>query len=434
MGPNVFFLNTFINHKPASKALRGFAMENFMSNQLDHRQLADEMEIYFLNEEIGAGLPVWLPNGVAIRDALEAYIKKLEQRDGYQRVASPHVAKASLYEASGHLRAFQENMFPPMRWPEDNSHYYLKPMNCPHHHKVFSSSLRSYRQLPLRIAEYGQVYRYENSGALKGLSRVRGLCQNDAHIYVDPKEAFSEISKVLDLHEECYAALNLKGYRYRLSKHDPQRMKDFDGASELWQESEEILRQCLLQKGLPFFEAEGEAAFYGPKIDVQMKMGSGDEESIASVQLDFNSADKFDLNYVSNSGQNQRPWIIHRAPLGSHERFVALLLEYYQGQLPGWLSPVQVYLIPLNEEQHSHAQALAQKLRAQDIRVLVDHNSGSLSKRILFAHKLRPFSKIVLGAKELEAQEVRLQMRDGKEHKVALQDLEKFLKGVSAMP
>lgn len=405
-----------------------------MSYLFDHRQLADEMEIFFLNENIGAGLPVWLPNGVAIRDALEAYIKKLELRAGFQRVVSPHLAKASLYEASGHLRAFHENMYPPMKWPEDNSNYYLKPMNCPHHHMVFASSLRSYRQLPLRIAEYGQVYRYENSGALKGLSRVRGLCQNDAHIYVDPKDAAIEINSVLDMHEECYAALNLKGYRYRLSKHDPNRMKDFDGAVELWLESENILRECLIQKGLPFFEAEGEAAFYGPKIDVQMKMGSGDEESIASVQLDFNSAEKFDLSYISNSGQNQKPWIIHRAPLGSHERFVALLLEYYDGQLPGWLCPIQLYVIPVSDEHMSFAKELAQQLLEQDIRVQVDSSGKSLSKRIVFAHKLRPYSKIILGPKEIESGQVKLQMRNNEEHVVSLKDLAQFMKSACPQP
>lgn len=385
-----------------------------MSYQFDHRQLADEMEIFFFDEQIGAGLPVWLPNGVAIRDSLEHFIKRLEHLSGYQRVVSPHLAKSSLFEASGHLRSFNESMFPPIKWPEDDSLYYLKPMNCPHHHKVFSSSLRSYRQLPVRIAEYGQVYRYENSGSLKGLSRVRGLCQNDAHIYVDPLEAEAEIDSVLNLHEQCYSILGLKGYRYRLSKHDPARKADFDGPSEVWLQCEEILKNCLERKGLPFFEAVGEAAFYGPKIDIQMKMGQCDEESISSIQLDFNSAEKFDLKYVSRSGESRRPWIVHRAPLGSHERFVALLLEYYDGQFPGWLCPVQVYLLPLSEEQYAYAKSLAQEMLASGIRVRIDQNAGSLSKRILFAHKLRPFVKIIVGAKEAASGELVMQLREEK--------------------
>lgn len=386
-----------------------------MSNQFDHRQLADEMEIIFFDEQIGAGLPVWLSNGVAIRDALEVFMKDLEREGGYQRVVSPHLAKGELYKQSGHLHSFGENMYPPIKWPEDGSEYYLKPMNCPHHHKVFSSSLRSYRQLPLRIAEYGQVYRYENSGSLKGLSRVRGLCQNDAHIYIDPKDAVEEISKVIDLHEKCYSLLGLRGYRYRLSKHDPSRMNEYDGASEVWLNCEEILKMCLVEKGLSFYEAIGEAAFYGPKLDIQMQFGGQSEESIASIQLDFNSGSKFGLSFIDGSGKSKEPWVIHRAPLGSHERFVAMLLEYFNGQLPGWLCPIQVYLIPLGPRDREVANQLAEKMRRVNIRVIVDQNAGSLSKRILFAHKLRPFSKIIVGPKEAEEGKFLLDCRGLKE-------------------
>jgi threonyl-tRNA synthetase len=385
-----------------------------MSYQLDHRQLADEMEIFFFDEQIGAGLPVWLPNGVAIRDALESFIKHHERRQGYQRVSSPHVGKGSLFEASGHLKSFGDNMFPPMKWPDEPGDYYLRPMNCPHHHKVFSSSQRSYRELPLRIAEYGQVYRYENSGSLRGLIRARCLCQNDAHIYVSSSEAKSEIGRVLDLHEYCYLILGLSGYHYRLSKHDCQRPDDFDGSRDEWLKCEDLLRQVLIEKNLPFVEVDGEAAFYGPKIDVQMKVGPAEEESIASVQLDFNSAKKFDLNYIASSGEFERPWIIHRAPLGSHERFVSLLLEFYDGQLPGWLSPVQLYVLPISEEGMLAAQKLAQDLVEKGVRVVVDRNSGSLSKRVLFAHRLRPFAKVVIGQKEAQVGQLVLQLRDRK--------------------
>lgn len=385
-----------------------------MSYQFDHRLLADEMGIFFFNEQIGVGLPIWLPNGVAIRDELERFIKNQERLLGYQRVVSPHIAKGNLFEASGHLKSFGSNMFPPMKWPDEEEEYYLKPMNCPHHHKVFSSFLRSYRELPLRIAEYGQVYRFENSGSLRGLIRARSLCQNDAHIYVDPRKSKEEIVQVLELHELSYSALGLKGYRYRLSKHDPRRREDFDGAWEQWVACEDILRAALQEKKLPFFEAVGEAAFYGPKIDVQMKVGPSEEESIASIQLDFNAADKFDLKYVSSAGENLRPWVVHRAPLGSHERFVALLLEYYDGQLPGWLCPIQLYLLPVGE-QNPLAQQIADNLLLKGIRVVVDKNAGSLSKRILFAHKFRPFAKAVIGDKEAKSGEIVLQFRDRKE-------------------
>lgn len=381
-----------------------------MSYLFDHRQIADEMEIFVLNGQVGAGLPLWLPNGVIIRDELEGFIRECERRSGYQRVVCPHIGKASLYEQSGHLRFFRENMFPPLKGPEDSSVYYLKPMNCPHHHLVFASAPKSYRSLPYRIAEYGQVYRYENSGSLHGLSRVRGLCQNDAHIYVDPKQAEEEIGRVLDLHEHCYKALGLRDYRYRLSKHDPQKPESFEGPKNLWIECESILRKVLERKGLPYFEAEDEAAFYGPKIDVQMRLGQR-EESIASIQLDFLSAARFDLSYVASSGERERPWVIHRAPLGSHERFVAMLLEFYDGQLPGWLSPVQLYVLPLSEEQNSEARRLVDHLVAAGIRAKLDESMGSLSKRILFAHRFRPFAKAVIGPKEIASGRLRLQLR-----------------------
>lgn len=381
-----------------------------MSYSFDHRLIADEMEIFVSNELIGAGLPVWLPNGVAIRDELEKFIKERESRAGYQRVVSPVLGKAELYEKSGHLKHFRENMFPPMSWPDSKDEFFLRPMNCPHHHLVFSALPRSYRGLPLRVAEYGQVYRYENSGSLHGLSRVRGLCQNDAHIYVDPKNAEGEIRKVLEMHEAAYRDLGLSGYRYRLSKHDPKKPENFEGPKELWLQCEGILRKVLVDLKLPFFEAEDEAAFYGPKIDVQMRLGQK-EESIASVQLDFLSAERFDLSFAASSGEKARPWVIHRAPLGSHERFVAMLLEYYDGQLPGWLSPVQVFVLPVSEEQLAEARAIVESLLQAGIRAKLDESAGSLSKRVLFAHRYRPFSKIVVGAKEIESDKMKLQLR-----------------------
>ena len=383
-----------------------------MSIYFDHRQLADEMGIAFFNDQIGSGLPVWLPNGVAIRDELESFVRRLERNAGYLRVVSPHIARGDLYQKSGHLSSFRENMFPPLKWPEEEGEYFLKPMNCPHHHLVFSSSPRSYRQLPLRIAEYGQVYRYEPSGSLKGLSRVRGLCQNDAHIYVDPQSAFDEVVGVLKLHEKCYDLLGLKGYRYRLSKHDSKNLEGLQGERSVWLEAEAILRDVLVHLRLPFFEAEGEAAFYGPKIDVQMAIGNGGEESIASVQLDFLSGNRFDLSFISKSGKSEVPWIIHRAPLGSHERFVALLLEYYQGQLPGWLSPVQVYIIPVLKDSIAAAKEIEYELLCAGIRAQVDENVGSLSKRVLFAHRFRPFSKMILGPNEISSGIFKLRFRD----------------------
>lgn len=398
-----------------------------MSQFLDHRQLADEMDLIAFNEQVGAGLPLWLPRGAALRDALEEFMKRLEFREGYQRVYSPHVAKAQMYHQSGHLAAFSENMFPPMKWPEDEGEYYLRPMNCPHHHKIFSSKLRSYKEMPLRLCEHGQVYRYENSGSLKGLSRVRGLCQNDAHIYLSSKEVKSEVRKVIKMHLHCYEVLGLKGFRFRLSKHDPKSSQDFHGKLESWVIAENILRELLQEMNLEYFEAEGEAAFYGPKIDVQMKVSNGNEESIASVQIDFNSAEKFNLFFINENGQQEIPWIIHRAPLGSHERFVAILLEYYQGRLPWWLAPVQVYFLPVNDLVASEVENLNWSLRQIGLRSEVCRQDGSLSKKIRSAHLLRPYFQIVYGNEEAKSGFLRLQQHKKDDVIVAISELGPYL-------
>jgi threonyl-tRNA synthetase len=387
-----------------------------MSYLFDHRKLAVEMELYVFADSVGAGLPLWLPNGSVIKDELEKFIKHKEFLAGYQRVSSPHLGKAELYEKSGHLRFYKDDMYPSIKM--DNKEYYLKPMNCPHHHKIFSSSKRSFRELPLRFAEYGHVYRNEASGSLRGISRVRGLCQNDAHIYIHPKDAKEEIIKVLQLHEEAYKELGLEGFRYRLSKHDPDS-REFVGDKHVWEECEEILRSALVELNLNFFEAVGEAAFYGPKIDVQMKFfceAGAREESMGSVQLDFISSlpDRFDLEFVDSGRESVRPWIIHRAPLGSHERFVAMLLEYFDGRLPRFLSPVELLIYPLSEAALKKAIELQQKLMQKNIRVKIDHRLGSsLSKRIVLGSKLRPFASMVLGDKEISSERFMIDLRSG---------------------
>lgn len=397
-----------------------------MSYLYDHRSLADEMELYFFDEQVGPGLPMWLPNGVFIREALEKFIKEKEFQSHYHRVSSPQLAKSELYQISGHLKWYKSDMFPEMKRPDENSSYYLRPMNCPHHHKIFASVQRSYRELPFRIAEYGQVYRFEASGALRGLSRARGLCQNDGHIYVDPKKAKEEILKVLKLNEDCYKYLGLKGHVYRLSKHDENNRDDLEGSVDLWILCESILRECLVEMNLNFYEAHGEAAFYGPKIDVQMKVFSEKkdykEESVSSIQLDFLSSERFQLEFINSSQQKIRPWIIHRAPLGSHERFIALLLEYYDGQLPGWLAPIQILLFPVNESAYEEAQKIESMLLAKGIRVKIDYRSSSLGKRLVLGRKLRPFSLMVIGEQEMRSQKFKIQFRDS-EKEVAMNEL-----------
>jgi threonyl-tRNA synthetase len=301
-------------------------------------------------------------------------------------------------------------MFPPLL-EESGAELRLRPMNCPHHHLVYSSSRRSYRQLPLRFAEYGQVYRHENSGSLSGLARVRGLCQNDAHIYISPQQAGDELEAVLKLFEHCYRALGLSDYRYRLSLGDRSKPNSFPGAHSHWDESERILRDVLKRLGLNFFEAAGEAAFYGPKIDVQMSIRKR-EESVASVQLDFLSGERFNLEYIGSDGKAHRPWVIHRAPLGSHERFIAMLLEYNRGRLPAWLAPVQVALIPVSDEHRPLANALLGELLSKAYRAEVFDGAGNLAKRLKAAHLARPFGILVLGDRECAGGPLKLQLRE----------------------
>ncbi len=411
-----------------------------MLSLLDHRQIADEMEIFCLEDKVGAGLPLWLPAGVAIRDSLENMMRHLEHIGEYNRVVSPHIGKSELYQCSGHLKAFSDGMFPPMKMPGSSESYYLRPMNCPHHHLIFAAQPKSYRQLPYRIAEYGQVYRNENSGALRGLSRVRGLCQNDAHIYVEPSEAKKEILAVLLLHEKVYRILGLKDYHYRLSKSDPAGPEKFEGPLEEWKESESILRSALCELELPFVEALGEAAFYGPKIDVQMQIGIGEQarsESIASVQLDFNSGRKFGLKYVNAFGAGAVPWVIHRAPLGSHERFVAMLLESRQGYLEGWLAPMQVAVVPVDMRHEPQAAEVHRLLRSAGIRSELVRPIGSLGKRMKHLRRRRPFAKLVLGDNELiepvAHRSWKLELREGS-HSVGAGKLVSFLRELVRPP
>lgn len=386
-----------------------------MNQYMDHRQIADEMELYCLNEEVGAGLPIWLPNGEIVRRQLMALIESLEDRDGYQRVSSPPLAKSSLYEKSGHLAVFRDNMFPEMRLDEAGEAIYLRPMNCPHHHLIFGRKPRSYRELPFRLAEFGQVFRFEHSGALRGLIRARALCQNDAHIYVLPAQAGDEIQKVLRLNLEVLKLLGLENCRYRLSCFDPARPEEFHGDPMQWKHAEEILREALQALSLPFFEAPGEAAFYGPKIDIQFELPDGRDESIASVQLDFNSGAKFSLEVVNAFGEKEVPWIVHRAPMGSFERVVAVLLEHHQGRLPGWLAPVQVAILPISPEFDEEANRLASELKGR-VRAKVFHaGGGSLGLRLRACHRMRVFSHIVLGKKERESGRVKL-VSGGLEH------------------
>ena len=374
----------------------------------DHRELNKKHQYYHFDEQVGPGLPLWLPAGVVVRDELEKLMRELEFLGGYQRVVSPHIAKEEFYQRSGHLPFYEDSMFPAMEL--DDVNYRLRPMCCPHHHKIFDSSLRSYRDLPLRFAEHGQVYRYELSGVLSGLMRARGLCQNDAHIYCREDQVKDEIKVVLRMYQKAYQVLGIDKYRLRLSKWDSQSAK-YVSMPERWAWAENILREVLVEMDLPFDEEIGEAAFYGPKIDVQLENIYGREESASSVQLDFVSSERFDLNYIDHHGERKRPVVIHRAPLGSHERMVAFVIEKFKGALPLWLSPIQVKVLPIADRHHAWAESVKSLLHNSFVRAEVDARVESLGRKIQDAKEQEAFVIVVIGDREVAEQSVSLRLR-----------------------
>ncbi|WP_413944672.1 threonine--tRNA ligase [Bdellovibrio sp. HCB-162] len=397
----------------------------------DHRELNKKHHYYYSDENIGAGLPLWLPAGVVLRDELEKFARELEFLAGFQRVVSPHIAKEDLYHQSGHLPYYEESMFPPIEL--ENVRYRLRPMCCPHHHKIYSSHLRSYRDLPLRLAEYGQVYRYERSGVLSGLMRARGLCQNDAHLYCRPDQVKDEIKKVLQMYQEAYRILGISEYRVRLSKWGGSSDGKYVPFPEKWAWAEGVLRDVLIELQWPFNEEEGEAAFYGPKIDIQLKNIYGKEESVSTVQLDFISAERFNLSYIDENGKAVRPLILHRAPLGSHERMVSFLIEKYKGAFPLWLSPMQVKILPIAERHFEWGKEVQKALHNAFVRVELDERIESLSKKVAEAQAEQVPYVLVIGDREVQERSVSIRKR-GEEKSIVsslnrlLEDLKEQIK------
>jgi len=381
----------------------------------DHKKLGPQLDLFAIDPEIGKGLPLWLPHGTVIREELERLAKEEEFKGGYQRVATPHVTLEGLYYRSGHLPYYQKEMFPPMQLEEEGDAgegsgtiretYYLKPMNCPHHHRIFAARKRSYRDLPLRLAEYGQVYRFEGHGALSGLLRVRGMCMNDAHIYCTEEQIESEFLAVMRMHERYFGMLGITDFHMRLSLWDPDDPKGrekYVDHPDAWARTEDMVRKAMEKSGLPFVEVKGEAAFYGPKIDVQLRTVTGREETFATNQLDFAvpRADRMDLTYTGPDGQEHHPYVIHRAPLGTHERFVAYLIEHFGGAFPTWLAPVQVALLPVGERFRPYAEKLEAALREHYVRAEVDRSDEKLGKKVREAVTRKIPVVLVVGEQE----------------------------------
>ena len=380
----------------------------------DHRLLGKELEIFAFDDDIGPGLPLWLPKGAAIIELLEGFAKKTEKDAGYMRVKSPHIAKESLYIKSGHLPYYKDSMFPPMEL--DGINYYLKAMNCPHHHKIFAATPKSYRDLPVRYAEYGTCYRYEQTGELFGLMRVRSLQMNDAHIYCTKAQFEAEFKAVNALYLKYFKVFGIDKYVMRFSKHDPKKLgQKYINSPELWKETEDMVRSVLVNANIPFIEVEDEAAFYGPKIDIQIYSAIGREFTLATNQVDFAQAERFDLYFINEKSEKERPLIIHRAPLSTHERFIGFLLEHYAGKFPLWLNPEQVIILPISEKYQEYSEKLLNVLKKHDIRALIDDRSEKTGKKIRDAELKRVPLMLIIGEKEQTDNTVTVRKQGGED-------------------
>jgi threonyl-tRNA synthetase len=390
---------------PSQKELDEYLTMLEEAKKRDHRKLGKELGIYTMDDDVGPGLPLWLPNGTIIIEELEKLAKETEQVAGYKRVVTPHIAKESMYLTSGHLPYYADSMFPPMEM--DGEKYYLKAMNCPHHHKIFDAEPKSYKDLPFRIAEYGTCYRYEQSGELFGLMRVRCLHMNDAHIYCSRDQFFEEFRAVNEMYLKYFQIFGIEKYVMRLSLHDPAKLgQKYVNEPALWIETEAMVRKVLIDTGTPFIEVQDEAAFYGPKIDVQIWSTIGREFTLATNQVDFNSGLKFKLSYTNSSNESEVPLIIHRAPLGTHERFIGFLLEHYAGRFPLWLSPLQVKVLPISDKFLPYAKQVEQALLESGIRVEIDDRNEKIGKKIRDTELSRTPFMLVVGEKEMQENSV----------------------------
>ncbi len=389
----------------------------------DHRKLGKELERFIFDDEVGPGLPLRLPNGGGIIEEIEKLAKDMEYKQGYVRVRTPHISKEDLFKHSGHLPYYAESMYPPMEL--EGVRYYIKPMNCPMHHKIFASKIRSYRDLPLRLAEYGTCYRYEKSGELMGLMRVRSMQMNDSHIYCSEGQFEQEFTGVVFLYLEYFKIFGIKEYFMRLSTHHPSGLgKKYVDNAALWLKTEDMVRKAMDHNHIPYREVSDEAAFYGPKIDVQVRSAIGKEFTLATNQVDFAQSERFDLKFVNEKGQEERPLIIHRAPLGTHERLIGFLLEHYGGAFPVWLSPVQAVLIPVTDRHLEYARKVETELKAEGIRAKVDDRSERLNMKIRQAQLEKIPYMLIVGDKEQTSSTVSVRLRTGEQ--LPAQSLDSF--------
>ena len=397
------------------------------AKERDHRKIGKELDLFMGHELVGPGLQMWLPNGAIVRYELEKYIKEKEMKLGYEHVYTPYLASTELYKVSGHWDHYKEDMFPTMKM--DNEELVLRPMNCPHHMLIYKHKLHSYRDLPIRIGELAPDFRYEASGAVCGLERVRQMCQNDAHLFVRPDQIKEEVSNVVNLILEVYKDFNITDYAFRLSLRDKNNTEKYFDDDEMWEKAESELRKVLTELGIDFYEAPGEAAFYGPKLDVQIKSAIGHDVTLSTCQLDFLLPERFDLNYIDENGQKARPVVIHRAILGTFDRFMAFLIEETKGAFPLWLAPIQVNIIPVNNEYHlKYAEKVMKKLEEKNIRVKLDDRDEKLSYKMRESQSQKILYTVIIGDKEKDNNTVSYRLFGHKETEtLSLKEFEKGL-------
>ena len=421
---------------PSEKLLKEYVTRMEEAKRRDHRKLGAELELFMLTPEVGSGLPIWLPNGAIIRNELESFLKEEQRKRGYLPVYTPHIGNIELYKRSGHYPYYSDSQFPPLTYHDEDGkqeQYLLKPMNCPHHHLIYSSKMRSYRDLPLRLTEFGTVYRHEQSGELNGLVRARGFTQDDSHIYCRPDQLVDEICNAIDLTQFVFGTLGFSDVHTRLSMHDPANQAKYGGTEEVWEQAEKDVKEAADRMGIEYFIGVGEASFYGPKIDFIVRDALGRKWQLGTVQVDYVMPERFDLTYIGSDGQKHRPVVIHRAPFGSMERFIGVLIEHTAGNFPLWLAPVQAVVLPIAEDVHDYAATVYQALQAAGIRTELDTRSEKIGKKIRDAEIAKVPCMIVIGQKEQESGEVSLRRhRIGDEGRFSVSGLiEKLLKEIT---
>ena len=400
---------------PKQKELKAYLELLEQAKQRDHRKLGKEMELFSFSQKVGQGLPLWLPKGAALRERLENFLKKAQKSAGYEQVITPHIGSKELYVCSGHYNKYGADSFQPINTPAEGEEFLLKPMNCPHHCEIYKTKPRSYKDLPIRFAEFGTVYRYEQSGELHGLSRVRGFTQDDAHIFCTPEQVKEEFIKVIDLVLYIFKTLSFEQFTAQISLRDVNQPEKYIGSTENWEKAEKAILEATEEKGIDTVIEYGEAAFYGPKLDFMVKDALGRKWQLGTIQVDYNLPERFELEYMGSDNQTHRPVMIHRAPFGSMERFVSVLLEHCAGNFPLWLTPNQVMILPISEKYHDYAENILNLLNNSDIRALVDERAEKAGRKIRDAEMSKSPFMLIIGEKEKENQTVSVRRHGGED-------------------